>query len=207
MQLKKCSKCLDIKNIELFDNNKSKKDGLNNHCKQCRKLYRLNNSENIKKSNSKYYLNNQKECHIKTNLWSNKNRKQSNLIKYKYYQNNKILYNLRKKERYLNDNLYNIKERLKSRTCFIFKNKRYNKNTSTEKLLGISYDNLIIYIENKFLSNMNWQNRNLWHIDHIIPLSSAKSEEELIKLCHYSNLQPLWAEDNIKKSNKILYAT
>jgi hypothetical protein len=42
------------------------------------------------------------------------------------------------------------------------------------------------------------------HIDHIIPLSSAKSEDEIYKLCHYTNLQPLWAEDNLKKSNKIL---
>ena len=53
---------------------------------------------------------------------------------------------------------------------------------------------------------MNWENRNLWHVDHIIPLSSAKTEEELVKLCHYTNLQPLWAEDNLKKSNKIYYA-
>jgi hypothetical protein len=51
---------------------------------------------------------------------------------------------------------------------------------------------------------MNWSNRKEWHIDHIIPLSSAKTEEELLKLFHYTNLQPLWANDNIKKSNKIL---
>jgi hypothetical protein len=51
---------------------------------------------------------------------------------------------------------------------------------------------------------MSWENRDEWHIDHIIPLSSANSEEELYKLCHYTNLQPLWAEENIKKSNKII---
>ena len=51
---------------------------------------------------------------------------------------------------------------------------------------------------------MSWDNYGDWHIDHIIPLSSAKTEEEIYKLAHYTNLQPLWAEDNIKKSNKIL---
>jgi hypothetical protein len=49
---------------------------------------------------------------------------------------------------------------------------------------------------------MSWDNKHLWHIDHIIPLSSAKTEDELKQLCHYTNLQPLWAADNIKKSNK-----
>jgi hypothetical protein len=51
---------------------------------------------------------------------------------------------------------------------------------------------------------MSWDNQGQWHIDHIIPLASAKSEEELYKLCHFTNLQPMWAVDNIKKGSKIL---
>jgi hypothetical protein len=58
--------------------------------------------------------------------------------------------------------------------------------------------------EEKFTEGMSWDNKNEWHIDHIIPLSSAQTEEELYKLCHYTNLQPLWAEDNLRKSNKIV---
>jgi len=72
-------------------------------------------------------------------------------------------------------------------------------------MLGCSIDFLKQYISNKFDKNMSWDNYGLygWHIDHIIPLSSAKNKEELEKLCHYSNLQPLWAKDNLQKSNKI----
>lgn len=51
---------------------------------------------------------------------------------------------------------------------------------------------------------MTWNNYGKWHIDHIIPISSAKTEEEVIKLNHYTNLQPLWAKDNLKKGNKII---
>ena len=51
---------------------------------------------------------------------------------------------------------------------------------------------------------MSWDNYGKWHIDHIIPLSSANSEDDIYKLCNYTNLQPLWAEDNLKKSNKKL---
>ena len=58
------------------------------------------------------------------------------------------------------------------------------------------------HLESQFIDGMGWDNRVEWHIDHIIPLSSAKTEDELYRLCHYTNLQPLWAEDNLKKGNK-----
>jgi len=60
------------------------------------------------------------------------------------------------------------------------------------------------YIENKFTIGMTWENygRGGWEIDHIIPISSAKTKEDVLKLCHYTNLQPLWWRDNLKKSNK-----
>jgi hypothetical protein len=76
----------------------------------------------------------------------------------------------------------------------------------TIEILGMDINSFKIYIESKFLNGMSWDNYGLngWHIDHIIPLCSAKTEEEFYKLCHYTNLQPLWAKDNWKKSNKIL---
>ena len=54
---------------------------------------------------------------------------------------------------------------------------------------------------------MSWENygKDGWHIDHKIPLSSAKTDREIYELCHYTNLQPLWAKDNLKKSNKIIF--
>jgi hypothetical protein len=92
----------------------------------------------------------------------------------------------------------------------------YRKNSKAEKIIGISFKELYLYLESKFELWMNWENKGLyngelnygWDIDHIIPLSSAKSEEELIKLNHYTNLKPLCSRINrdIKK-NKIDFIT
>ena len=78
---------------------------------------------------------------------------------------------------------------------------------STKELIGCSLEQLKIHLENRFTKGMNWQNygRNGWHIDHIKPctsfdLTDPKQQQECF---HYSNLQPLWAKDNISKGNKI----
>jgi|688.fasta_scaffold30496_9 hypothetical protein len=119
-------------------------------------------------------------------------------------ENERIAKNKKYKDRWENDNLFAIKVRLRNLIRNSFRRKGYKKfNTSTENIVGISYDEFKNYMESKFVDGMNWNNRGEWHIDHIIPLSSAKSEEELVRLCHYTNLQPLWAKDNIEKSNKV----
>jgi hypothetical protein len=80
----------------------------------------------------------------------------------------------------------------------------YIKSGSLSKIIGIEWNEFKIYFESKFSPGMNWDNHGDWEYDHIIPVSSAKSVDEVEKLFHYSNLQPLWKEDNRRKGNKIL---
>lgn len=74
----------------------------------------------------------------------------------------------------------------------------------TIESLGIDIPSFKLYLESLFLTGMSWDNYGLhgWHIDHIIPLSSAKTKEEFDLLSHYTNLQPLWAKDNFQKGSK-----
>ncbi len=67
--------------------------------------------------------------------------------------------------------------------------------------LGCSKEDFLKHIESKFLENMNWENRNLWDIDHIIPCCSfnLENEEERKECFHYTNLRPLWSIDNKNK--------
>ena len=100
------------------------------------------------------------------------------------YEKNKVTFNFSRRMR---KSLNGIKE-----------------SKSWEMLVDYNLDDLINHLGLQFKDGMTWENRSEWHIDHIIPLSSAKTEQEIYELCKYTNLQPLWAQDNLKKSNKIL---
>lgn len=80
------------------------------------------------------------------------------------------------------------------------------KSKTTFEIVGLTAQELKIYIENKFTNGMTWENYGPygWHIDHKIPLDSAKTEKDLYDLCCYTNLQPMWWNENLKKGSKIL---
>lgn len=77
------------------------------------------------------------------------------------------------------------------------------KSKRTEEILGCSIEEFARHIERQFAPSMSWDNRGEWHIDHIIPLASATSVEEVERLNHFTNLRPLWASDNLSKKDKI----
>jgi len=79
------------------------------------------------------------------------------------------------------------------------------KSASTEAMIGCTMAEFITHLESKFRDGMSWENRKLWHIDHIIPCAAfdLTKPEEQRKCFHYSNLQPLWARDNLVKNKRI----
>ncbi len=104
----------------------------------------------------------------------------------------------------MNDPIFKLKKRLRSRLTDFFNKRKYRKECKTKEIIGASFDIIKAHIESQFLLGMTWDNHGNWHIDHIIPLAFAKTEDEAIKLCHYTNLQPLWAIDNLKKGKNML---
>lgn len=130
----------------------------------------------------------------------------------KYTKNNKEKVNKlrreRSRKRKLEDPVFKFKEITKSliQKSFIRGRRNFQKRKKTEEILGctlIEFNNYILSLCPEGIGLKDF-GRYGYHIDHIIPISSAKTEEEVIRLCHYTNFQPLWHEDNIKKSNKIL---
>lgn len=216
MKSKTCSVCKDNKLILDFYKSKGGKFGRHSICKICMLNYQneRHNKEEIKKYRKEYSANrwkNRFEPKIEKRIISlEEKRINRKKICYKYYLNNKDIIlkrlSVSGKIRRNEDIIFKLTGSLRHRIWSIFKSKGIKKHKTTEKLLGISFEMAKKHIERQFTKGMNWSNYGIygWHIDHIIPLSSVTTEEELIKLCHYTNLQPLWAIDNIKKSNKIL---
>ena len=221
IKLKQCSKCLIDKPFEEFYKNKRSKDGHRSNCIQCGVEYKKSNSDKIKEQIKQY---NKKRSEEKK-IWSKSNIEKVNESRKKWNQNNKEIrqeylkiYNReyyeknkekrleysKEKQKFYRETkpLYKLKSNLRRRINRFIK----NKTNSTEDILGINFEDFSKYFESKFTEGMSWEliGVNI-HIDHIIPLSSAKTEEELYKLCHYTNLQPLWAEDNLKKGGRYLY--
>jgi hypothetical protein len=115
------------------------------------------------------------------------------------------LYSVIKMTRRMENPLYRFKKLLRNNVRNSFKRGGFSKTSECRKILGADWDIVKKYFESRFTEGMSWDNMGLWHIDHILPISTATCEEDVIRLNHYTNLQPLWGEDNLKKSNNITY--
>jgi hypothetical protein len=193
METKICSKCGVEKKVCEYYKKKGCLFGVNSYCKKCqleiKQNLRKNNPEKYKEQTKKYYESTKKTQSVKKKIWIENNRE-----KYNSYWTN------RKK----GDPEFKLLSGMRSRLVKYLKTLNITKRNKTFDIVGCSPYDLKEHLEKQFVSGMTWENRSEWHIDHIIPLSSAKTEDELYRLCHYTNLQPLWADENIKKSNKII---
>jgi hypothetical protein len=170
---------------EIFPNSEAyilPKEGLKTWCKDCHKFNR-----------KLHYLKTKEHTNKKVYEYQRKSRKRKDWhLKYL-------------KKRKQSDPLFNLIVKIRTRTKDAFRRKNWKKEDSITKALGCSLEELKIYFESKFTEGMSWEKvfSGEIHIDHIKALSHAKNEEEMYKLAHYTNLQPLWAKDNLKKSNKL----
>lgn len=174
--MKKCIKCNIEKGLELFPKRKESKDGRRGHCIECEKKRKKEYRQKYPETNRTYYLNNKDK-----------------IMKYHCEFN-------RKKRKECSE--FKLKHNMRVRVGEYFKVNKLAKHNKTFHMVGITPLELKEYIEKMFRDDMSWDNYGKWHIDHIIPLASAKTETEIIKLCHYTNLQPLWAEENFAKGFK-----
>ena len=194
---KLCPNCNTEKEIELFSDNKGTEDGKSHMCKQCFKDFK-----NIHETKEKIKIYNKKYCQ--------EHKEETNNYQRVWKKNNRTKINARKKVRRETEPLYKFTERVRSLINSSISKNGYKKNSKTAQILGCTFKEFQIHIQKQFESWMNWDNHGVykiegnkvWHLDHIKPTALGKiSEEETLKLNHYTNFQPLEALNNIRKSN------
>lgn len=170
--------------------------------------YRANNREKVKATNATYRKTNREKNNAATAKWRAENPDKAKEYFSTWYKANSDKVKINKafyvKNRRITDPIYAMSCRLRSRLALAFKANGYKKQSTTEKMLGCSFAKFKRHIESQFTKGMNWDNRADWHLDHILPLSCAKTIEGLEKLSHYSNIRPLWAKDNLVKSDNLV---
>ena len=167
------------------------------------KKWRENNKEKIKIENKKYHCTDKAKEQRKQ--YDIKNKEHIRIVRHKYIDQKREYINKRERDRKKTDSLFRLRINTRSMIQKSIKNKGYTKKSRTYEILGCSYEEFKAYLESKFEWWMNWENYGKyevgkfnigWDIDHIKPLASDKSEEGIIRLNNYLNLQPLCSYTN-----------
>ncbi len=208
-----CNKCEIEKPLSSYGNNKKNYLGKDSICKSCQ-CYQKELRHKEKQKNNPEYAKNYRE---KKNKYSRdrrlkfrKERGESGVVHKKVSsKDRKIKRKEKHKLRLKTDVVYKLKIRLRGKIRKSLKNNGYTKKSNTYTILGCSYEDFKIYIESQFEYWMSWDNYGLyngeenygWDLDHILPLSSAECEEDVYKLNHHSNIQPLcsYVNRNVKR--------
>lgn len=224
-KMKKCGRCKQQKSISEFYKDKAQKDGFCYDCKECRKIAnKISQSKHLKRKweNTKKWRSLNQEKFKASKKFSdakyyekNKERVLQQVAVYKQNNIEKVSRCLEKSrekwrqanpdyiiKKYHSDINFKLKMNLRSRINSVLKGKI--KSGSAVRDLGCSIEELKQHLENQFQDGMTWENHGKWHIDHIKPLSlfDLTNRKEFLEACHYTNLQPLWAKDNLQKGDK-----
>jgi hypothetical protein len=184
--LKKCIICEVLKSLDQFTSKKDSKDGKRNECKDCNKLYRLENKEYLKDYSKKYRLENKEYLKDYSKKYSLENKDRNNA----YLTNRRRL-----------DDTFKLRVTIRNRISESIRYQGYSKNTKTYNILKCEYHFFKEWI-NGVASNGYTYGIGDLHLDHVIPISLAETEDEILLLSHYSNYQLLNATDNMSKGNR-----
>ena len=176
------------------------------------KNYRENNKEKILAQKKAYRDRHKNTIRAQQRVHYKKNKTKVCERNLRWRKANKdkvrIYINKYRKKRYHNDPLFRLETILRTRLKTFLKQNNCRKGGRSFEIFGATPEQIKSHIESKFKDDMTWENHGEWHIDHIIPLDYYAKNFDLNNLevqkkaFNYKNLQPLWAFENLSKSNK-----
>lgn len=174
-----CNTCGANKERKFFSAFKRNKEGLQAQCKACC---------------ASYYQANKAKLAEKAAAYRQANRSDTS--------NRMAAYT---RTRRATDPVFAMRTRVSSLIGFHLRRGGYTKKSRSHEILGCDWETFVSHLERQFLKGMTWENRGAWQIDHIVPLSTAQTEEEILALNHFTNLRPMWAKDNLSKGAQITH--
>lgn len=201
MESKHCTICKKERKLSEFAKHKLTKDGLHHDCRFCAAEYRRRNREKRSAYDKQFH----KDRPEVRKAWVEKNIDRVRELKRegqkRYWKKHKEKIQQKHKEKLQNDPKYKLKRRFYHFIKDSFRRQGFPKKGENKEIIGCDYEFFIQYIESQFKDGMNWENIE---IDHIYPLNRAKDSEEVKRLCHYTNLQPMFGPDNSSKKDKLI---
>jgi hypothetical protein len=168
--------------------------------KSTRAKWRVENPEKVKAQNAKWRAKNPEKVNENSAKWNAENPEKAKACSTNWRATNPDYINNYQKQRKSKDPLYRLQCNMRTMGNRVVKQLSIGKKPAcTEKWQGCTAEELKTYLESIFTEGMTWKNYGEWHVDHIRPVCSF-SAEEWEQINHYTNLRPLWAEDNIAKS-------
>lgn len=178
--MKSCNKCKELKEYIFFNKDNKSPDKHSYSCKLCNRKLSAD--------------------------WEVKNKKRANERRKQYQIENKIKLNAYRKNRlvdkYNSDEIFRLITIARECARAAIRNQIIPVESKRRLFIGCDWDTFKAHIESQFQKGMSWENRNEWHIDHIIPLSRAQTIDDVYTLSNYKNTQPLWPNQNREKGNK-----
>lgn len=180
-------------------------------CKDCaalfRKAYYVANKDVLLEKNKAYREARAQEIRAKRRKAYKENREEIIAKNLAHRAANREAHRARvsrnAKKRTRSDPVYMLRMRVSALISGRLRAGGYTKKSRSHEILGCDWEAFKAHIERQFLTGMTWDNRDKWQLDHIVPLASAKSEDDILALNHHTNLRPMWASENRAKSDKI----
>ena len=226
VEKKRCCKCKSYKPLDCYNKGKDQWDGLRGTCKDCLHAHRMKAStkERMTAYNKQYWHDTKEEQSVRSKAWRENNVEHRKAYNKKYRQEHGKEVDQRRwqkmkndpkhkeymaeyrpkyeKERRANDPAWKLKQNL-SRRIREEMQSAGGKGKTTIAYVGCSVEHVKAHLEQQFTDGMSWENYGDWHIDHRRPCASFDfNKDEDAHMCwHYTNLQPMWGAENIKKSD------
>lgn len=206
---KSCARCGEVKPLTAFGKGTQRKDGRKPYCKvchnACNKESRERNPETSKRSTKNWKAANPERAKANTRRWRENCREHHKALVLDWRKRNPDKVRAADEARRLTPE-WRIKRTISSRIRMFVVGKAGRK---TIDLVGYSSAELKAHLERQFLAGMSWQNYGQWHIDHIIPMASfaikSIDDPELKRAWSLPNLRPIWAQENMRKHDKVLH--